>query len=40
MREKCNQEVDNSQALVTLLTDLSKTFDCLLDENQMHIGLV
>ena len=32
MWEKCKQTVNNSQAFGTLLTDLSKAFDCLPDE--------
>ena len=32
MWEKCKQALDNSQAFETLLTDLSKAFDCLPDE--------
>ena len=32
MREKCKQTIENSQAFGTLLTDLSKAFDCLPDK--------
>ena len=32
MQGKSKQAVDNSQAFETLLTDLSKAFDCLPDE--------
>ena len=35
MRGKCKQAVDNSQAFGSLLTDLSKAFDCLPEEFQI-----
>ena len=40
MQGKSKQAVDNSQAFDTLLIDLSKTFGCLPDDNQMRMGLV
>ena len=32
MSDKCKLAIGNSQAFATLLTDLSKAFDCLPDE--------